>query len=58
MKWKIKPTVKHTEWIKVFAWKPVRTEDNYRVWLEFVAKRYKVHMRGGSYIYKLIEEDE
>jgi len=58
MKWKLKIKNKKTEWYKVFAWKPVRTEDNYRVWLEFVNKRYKVHMSGGSYVYQIIEKDE
>ena len=55
MKWKLKIKNKKTEWYKVFAWKPVRTEDNYRVWLESVNKRYKVHMSGGSYVYQIIK---
>ncbi len=57
MKWKLKIKDKGTEWCRVFAWKPVRTEDNYRVWLEFVAKRWKVHMSGGSYVYKIVESN-
>jgi len=53
MKWKAKDIVKKIEWYTVFAWFPVKTEDGYKVWLEKVEKRWKVHMTGGSYVYKL-----
>lgn len=56
MKWKVKDKTKQTDWYKIFTFKPVRTEDGHIVWLEYVHKRYKVHMSGGEYVYKIIEK--
>lgn len=56
MNWKAKVNNKNTEWHIVFAWKPVKTEDNQMVWLERVYIRYKIHMSSGEYVYKLIEK--
>jgi len=53
MKWKTKQKVYDTEWHLVFAWKPIKTEDGFSVFLEKVYRRYKIHLNGGSYIYKL-----
>lgn len=55
MKWKVKDKPKQTDWCKIFAWKPIKTENGYIVWLEYVYKRYKIHMDGGKYVYKTIE---
>ena len=57
MKWKAKEIVKNTEWHTVMAWLPVKTENGWKVWLEKVNKRWKVHMNGGSYVYSVIEND-
>jgi hypothetical protein len=52
VKWKPKEKFVNTDWHIVFAWKPVITEDNHMVWLEKVERRYRVHMTGGSFVYK------
>jgi len=57
MKWKAKEIVKKTEWYPVIAWLPVKTENGWKVWLEKVNKRWKVHMNGGSYVYAIIENE-
>ena len=51
MKWKAKPIVRNTEWHKVFAWRPVKTEDGFMVLFEMVSRRYKVNMHSGFYVY-------
>ena len=53
MKWNVKAKSKKTEWFTVFAWLPVTTENHIGVWLEKVEKRYKVHMSGGEYVYRV-----
>jgi len=56
MKWKAKEIIKKTEWYTVIAWLPVKTEDGWKIWLEHVEKRWKVHMTGGSYVYRIKPE--
>lgn len=53
MRWTTKEKIKKTEWFKSFAWRPIKTEEGITVLFEFVYKRYKVHMSGGSYVYSI-----
>ena len=55
MRWKAKEQNKNTNWHIVFAWKFRKTEDNKIVWMEYLERRYKIHMSGGSYIYKTLD---
>jgi len=53
MKWKTKTKNKTTDWHRVFAWKPTKTEEGMTVFLEKVWKRYKLHMDSGKNVYSI-----
>lgn len=51
MKWKTKIKERKMEWHKVFVILPKKTQDGYTVTMQYVWRRWKIHMSSGKYIY-------
>lgn len=48
---RLKTPVDHSKWHLWFAWHPVKTEDNFLVWLQYVYRRIEFHYAGEDYFY-------
>ena len=55
MKWKVEVKTYNTEWHTYFPIWPVKTQEGYNVVFERVYRRWKIHMAGGKFIYKMID---
>ena len=53
MKWKTKQKERSMVWEKVFVVLPKKTQEGYTVMLQYVWRRWKMHMSSGKYVYVL-----